>query len=177
MPKDSQTFLEFPYFVTLTVVGWTDFFVRNEYRQLLIDNLQYCQQNKGLDIHCYCLMTSHLHMIASGKETNVNEILKGFKSFTAKALMHAMDENPQESRKEWLDSRFRFLANLRGRDTERQFWERDNYPEAILTDNFYRVKEKYIHQNPVEAGFVARAEDWFYSSACPDGPLKLMRLE
>ena len=38
------------YFVTLTVNKWIDLFTRNDYKELLVDNLIYCQKNKGLEI-------------------------------------------------------------------------------------------------------------------------------
>jgi putative transposase len=177
MPKDGKIYPDFPYFLTLTVVGWTDFFIRSSYREFVMDSLRFCQTHKGLDIHCYCLMTSHLHLIVSSQTENVNKIIRDFKSYTAKELLKELHDNPQESKREWLESRFTYLARVRGKDCNIQFWERDNYPEAVWTDSFFRVKEHYIHQYPVEAGFVGRAEDWFCSSACPDGPLKVARLE
>ncbi|MEM8845422.1 MAG: transposase, partial [Pseudomonadota bacterium] len=51
------------YFITCTVVNWIDLFIRDEYREIVIDSLKYCQKYKGLNIHAYCLMTSHIHSI------------------------------------------------------------------------------------------------------------------
>ena len=56
------------YFITLTVEEWTDVFTRNEYKNILIDNLKYCQQNKGLEIFAWCIMTNHLHLIVRAQE-------------------------------------------------------------------------------------------------------------
>ena len=44
------------YFVSFAVVGWIDLFIRNEYRQIILDSWKYCQQNKGLDIYGWCIM-------------------------------------------------------------------------------------------------------------------------
>jgi len=33
------------------VVGWLDVFTRNEYKDLLLDSVAYCQKNKGLKSH------------------------------------------------------------------------------------------------------------------------------
>ena len=55
------------YFTTSTVVGWTDIFTRDIYREILLESLRYCQLNKGLRIHAWVLMTNHLHMICSCK--------------------------------------------------------------------------------------------------------------
>ena len=53
------------YFVTFTVVNWIDVFIRNDYKEIIIDSLKYCQTNKGLNVHAYCIMTSHVHLILS----------------------------------------------------------------------------------------------------------------
>ena len=34
------------YFVSFAVVGWLDVFTRNEYKDLIIESLAYCQKNK-----------------------------------------------------------------------------------------------------------------------------------
>ncbi|MBK7690957.1 MAG: hypothetical protein IPJ31_07525 [Bacteroidetes bacterium] len=41
-----------------------------------------------------------------------------------------------------------------------QFWQQHNQP--IVLDNNFLIDQKveYIHNNPVEAGFVEKPEDW-----------------
>ena len=53
------------YFVTFTIVGWVDIFIRNVYRECIIESFDYCRVNKGLNIHAYVIMTSHIHAILS----------------------------------------------------------------------------------------------------------------
>ena len=76
------------YFVTLTVIGWIDVFTRSNHKLLIIDSLKYCQQNKGLVIFGWCLMSSHLHLIAwaEGQDT-LSDILRDFKKYTSKAIV------------------------------------------------------------------------------------------
>ncbi len=38
------------YFIGFAVVEWLDVFARNEYKNLLVDSLRYCQQKKGKEI-------------------------------------------------------------------------------------------------------------------------------
>ncbi|MEM6526579.1 MAG: transposase [Bacteroidota bacterium] len=56
------------YFITCTVVNRIDLFIRGEYREIVIDSLKYCQEHKGLNIHAYCIMTSHIHLNISANE-------------------------------------------------------------------------------------------------------------
>ena len=54
-------------FVTTTVVDWVDVFTRMQYKQIVVDSLQYCQQNKGLIVYSWVLMSNHLHLMVSIK--------------------------------------------------------------------------------------------------------------
>ena len=35
------------YFVTFTVIDWIDIFIRDEYRNIIIESIQYCQDESG----------------------------------------------------------------------------------------------------------------------------------
>ena len=78
------------YFFTLTVVGWIDVFTRKEYRDILIQNFKYCQENEGLEIYSYVIMSNHFHMIAQRKGADLTELLGRFKSYTAKRIIIAL---------------------------------------------------------------------------------------
>jgi REP element-mobilizing transposase RayT len=49
--------------------------------------------------------------------------------------------------------------------TKRQFWQQHNKPIELWSDKVIKQKIDYIHNNPVEAGFVTNPIDWKYSSA------------
>jgi hypothetical protein len=38
------------YFVSFAVIEWLDVFIRNEYKNILLDSLRYCQQEKGMEV-------------------------------------------------------------------------------------------------------------------------------
>jgi hypothetical protein len=38
------------YFVSFAVVEWLDVFTRNEYKDILLQSLSYCQKEKGMEI-------------------------------------------------------------------------------------------------------------------------------
>ena len=39
------------YFTTSTVIDWMDVFTRPAYKQIIVESLKYCQQQKGLEIY------------------------------------------------------------------------------------------------------------------------------
>ena len=51
------------------------------------------------------------------------------------------------------------------RNAEYQFWSHENHAECIFSKKFGTLKLNYIHNNPVHAGIVAKAEHYKYSSA------------
>jgi len=46
-----------------------------------------------------------------------------------------------------------------------QFWQQHNQPIELNTNDLMQQKLDYIHNNPVESGFVNNAEEWLFSSA------------
>ncbi len=50
-------------------------------------------------------------------------------------------------------------------NTNYQFWEQDNYPIEVDTNNLQEQKLEYIHNNSVEAGIVDNPAEYVYSSA------------
>ncbi len=98
------------YFVTSTITEWVDLFTRSDYCNVVIDSLKYCQKNKGLVIHAWCIMPSHLHMIiSSNSESLLSETLRDFKRFTSVEIVKTI-EIINESRKEWISNIFREVA-------------------------------------------------------------------
>lgn len=168
---------DYPYFLTLTVVDWIDMFTRKEYCDILIDSLKYCINKKGLIVFEYVIMPSHVHMIAQSLDSKLNEILRDFKSFTAKSIISQIKTAPQyESRSRWLLHMFEYNAKFYRQNSEYMFWQKTNHPIEVNYDQIQEQKTQYIHDNPVEAGHVTDGSYWFYSSANPDSPLKTERL-
>ncbi len=110
-------------------------------------------------------MSNHLHLIISAKENNVSDVLGNFKKFARKKIIAVIQNNPGESRKEWMIKIFKKAGELNSRNSNYQFWKQDNEPKIIYTPEFASQKLEYIHNNPVDAGIVEKAEEYIYSSA------------
>lgn len=153
------------YFISFAVVEWVDVFTRQQYRDIVLESLKFCQQQKGLLLHAWCIMSNHVHLIASAHDKNLSDILRDFKKFTSVNLTEAIKDNPTESRKDWMLPVFRKAGKANSRNTSYQFWRQDNQPIECITYEFTKQKLDYLHNNPVEAGIVERPEDYIYSSA------------
>lgn len=146
------------HFVTFTVHQWVDVFTRRKYVNMLLDNLEYCQINKGLEIYAWVVMSNHCHLIVSAKEEDLSDIIRDFKKHTSKAIFKAIENNKYESRKEWL------LKTLKYNDRI-WFWQEGYHGEEITSSSFYDSKPGYIHLNPVRAELVEKEDEYLHSSA------------
>ncbi|MGZ5242468.1 MAG: REP-associated tyrosine transposase [Bacteroidia bacterium] len=153
------------YFVSFAVIYWLDIFIRNEYKNILLDSWRFCMKNKGLEIGAYCIMTSHVHLIFRSQSAKPQDILRDMKSFTSRTIRQAIEENPQESRKEWLLWMMKHYARKYKTGTEFTFWQNHNKLIELYSNTVIQQKLDYIHLNPVEAGFVDTPEAFLYSSA------------
>lgn len=112
----------------------------------------------------YVLMPTHVHALLGFKDISyLSRFVQSFKILSSKKLktLEVIRECPSF----WGGKRFRF-------------WE-ERFDDLIITsEEQFRVKLNYIHNNPVKAKLVREPADWYYSSAGDwllnrRGPLKV----
>jgi len=79
-----------------------DVFIREEYKNILINSWRYCIEHKGLEVYGWCIMTSHVHMIIGSKKDKLENIVHDMKVFTSKSIKQSIKNHPEESRREWM---------------------------------------------------------------------------
>jgi putative transposase len=153
------------YFISFATIYWIDLFVRELYFEIMINSLDFCRREKGMEIYCYCIMPSHVHLIFRAKENNPSDIIRDFKKYTSKKLAEAIETNHQESRKEWILWMMHRAGTNSSNVTGRQLWQHHNKPIELWSNEVIDQKIDYIHNNPVISGFVTESWHWKYSSA------------
>lgn len=115
------------------------FFERENYLFFLTQFRHYFIEDEVLDVIAYCLMPNHYHFLVQLRKDNLSFKMQGFTLSYTKAM---------NRRYELCGSLFqgRFQAILVGQT------------DYLLT------LTRYIHLNPVKAGFVDRPEEWEFSS-------------
>jgi len=108
-------------------------------------------------------MTSHIHLIVTSVENEIQEIVRDFKRFTNKQLIKAIMEIG-ESRREWILAKFHYEAKRTKRASFYKVWKDGFHPVILDTAKKLDQRINYIHMNPVDAGFVILAECWKNSS-------------
>ena len=136
------------YFVSFSVVYWLDVFIRDEYREIMIESLRYNQANKGLEIYSWCLMTSHAHLIIGSSGEKMEVILQGLKSVTSRKIKEAISCNSGESRREWLLWMMERAGKLNKHNGSFQFWQEGNHPIELYDNKIMKQKLEYVHKNP-----------------------------
>jgi REP element-mobilizing transposase RayT len=155
---------EAAYYLTLQVVFWIDLFSRKDYRDIVIESLKFCQREKQLEIFAFVIMSNHIHLLARSDKEDLSGTLRDLKKFTSKRIIDQI-ENSAESRKEWMLNLFKFAAKRQNKNGECQVWTHENHAIEVFSSAFVDSKIEYIHNNPVRAGIVERAEEYIYSSA------------
>ena len=141
------------------------FLLENIIGIFFLDSLRFCQGNKGLEIYAWCIMSNHVHLIIGTSQMPMQYILRDLKKYTSVKIIEAINENQQESRKEWLLWMFERAGKKNSNNTNYQFWQQDNHPIELSNNEMMIQKLNYIHQNPVEEGIVLSSEAYLYSSA------------
>ncbi len=154
-----------PHFLTFQLVYWIDLFSRQVYRDIIVNSLKHCQIEKGLEIFAWVIMSNHVHILARSSTGQLSNTIRDFKKYTSRAIIQSISDGPYESRKEWMLSLFRNAAKLQNKSASYQVWTHENHAIETTSNAFIESKVEYIHENPVKAGIVRKAEDYIYSSA------------
>jgi REP element-mobilizing transposase RayT len=153
------------YFATFTIVDWLKVFEDDSFKQIIIDSIKYCQQNKGLIIYGYCIMPNHVHMIIQAVGTcSISEILRDLKKFTSRAIVAKLNDEKPDGYAEVLAHFYEAGKTLK-RIMNYKVWQDDNMDKLVYSNKFLFEKLNYIHNNPVEYGLCNLPWEYKFSSA------------
>ncbi|OKL42106.1 REP-associated tyrosine transposase [Pontibacter flavimaris] len=153
------------HFISFAIINWIDVFTRPAYKDIVVDSLNYCIRKKGLEVYAWCIMSNHVHLIIGSRSANQSHIIRDLKKHTSKTIVKAIVDNPQESRKDWMLWMFERAGKRNANNQDFQFWQQHNQPIELNSNFLIEQKLNYIHNNPVEAGFVWEPQYYPYSSA------------
>ncbi len=152
-------------FVTTTVVDWLAVFSVPDAAHVALDQLGSAIRHFDASLVAYVLMPSHLHLLLGlrGLE-RLSQFMQSYKILTSKRVkLLDLDE---------------FAGRLQVKGRFRLWMPR--FDDLVITsDEQFKVKIEYIHNNPVKAGLVSDAPEYAYSSASDwlDGRPGLLRID
>ena len=107
-----------------------------EVKQILLYCLAYAAKRYSMEIHAFCFLSNHYHLVLTDPESRLPEFMHWLNKYSAKCInaLHG----------EW-----------------GVFWDPDGYSAVVLGDED-AVLEKIVYTicNPVQAELVSRGEDW-----------------
>jgi REP element-mobilizing transposase RayT len=152
-------------FITTTVIAWTDVFTNPVYKHIIVDAIRFCQENRGLLIYSWGLMTNHIHLIAgTNAGVAINDLMRDFKKYTSRTISNEIRIG-KDNRKNWMLNMFRFVGDCHSNDINYKFWKDDYDCFELNTPEVFDQKMNLIHNNPVKEEIVEEPHHYLYSSA------------
>ncbi|MBN2091603.1 transposase [candidate division KSB1 bacterium] len=150
---------EVPCFITSTVVNWLPLFTSRHIVEILLNSLKFLQEKERLTIYAYVIMENHLHLIASSAQ--LTKEIGIFRSYTARQIIDYLKARNAKNILRLLN----FYKLKHKTDRDYQVWQEGIKPKEIINPQVMVQKTEYLHQNPVERGYVDDPLHWRYSSA------------
>lgn len=149
----------YPYFITCTVVNGISLFAYQDISKIIIKSIKHLQNKEKIEVYAYVIMHNHIHMIIESDQ--LPDKMRKFKSYTARSIIDYL----KEYNRRYFLSELKAYKHSRHKDSEYQVWQDGVHPKQISNAIMMKQKIKYIHYNPIKAGFIKLAEHWKYSSA------------
>ena len=149
------------YYLTFSVIHWLPVFVSEEPCLIVADSLNFCHHHKALRTAAFVIMPTHLHLIVTDADFDVQRLRQTLVDMRKHTGLHLADYCEQKLPEVFGQA----LHDTSRTDRARQFWQQSRHPEAIQSQDFFRARIDYLHDNPRRKGLVRDAADWRFSSA------------
>jgi len=149
------------HFYTFSCFRRQTFLERPRCRQWLIDALGRAIELHDLSLWAWVIMPEHVHVIVQPRQVPYagGRVLKSIKQPVAQLAVGYVRAHAPAFLPRMLD------AQPNGRRTHR-FWQRGaGYDRNLFSVREIWEKIKYIHENPMTRGLVAKPTDYYWSSA------------
>ncbi|MBO6524825.1 MAG: transposase [Balneolaceae bacterium] len=149
----------YPYFITSSVINGIPLFSDPELADIILQSLQFIQEQKGAILYGYVIMENHIHAVLESDD--ISRVIQSFKSYTAKKIIQSLEERERLL----LLKRLRFNKKKHKIQSEYQVWQEGVHPKQIDSTKKMISCLEYIHYNPVKVGYIDDPVHWRYSSA------------
>lgn len=126
------------YHILLRGVGRQNIFVDDEDKQRFLETLARYKEELHFELHAYCLMGNHVHLLIKDVSNQLDQIMKK------------------------IAGSYAYYFNRKYERVGHLFQDRFK-SEVIQDDSYYLTVLRYIHQNPLKAG-ISKMERYPFSS-------------
>jgi len=111
-----------------------------ECAKLVVDAWKHFDRER-YHLHAWVVMPNHVHLIVQMLGNHaLSDAIESWKRYTA--------------------TRINRLLGRKG-----AFWQEDYWDRYVRDEIHFKNAVAYVHENPVKAGLIQKAEDWAWSSA------------
>jgi REP element-mobilizing transposase RayT len=135
------------HFVTGNFLDRMPIFTEPACGNAFLEQLRSVDQKWPSKLIAYVLMPDHFHLISNPHNGRIKEFIGTLKSLSAKSIISVCKQ-------------FRFDAGADGH----QVWQESFKAMPLWSGWMIWQKINYIHANPVKAGLVGSAKDYYWSS-------------
>ena len=141
MPRRARHYVPgLPYHIVQRGNNREACFIEPENYQFYLELWQEVSKRYGVAVHAYCLMTNHIHMLATpDRATSISETMKVVGSRYA----------------QYINRKYQRTGTL---------WEGRHRASLVQSEKYFLACSRYIELNPIRAGMVKRPEEYRWSS-------------
>lgn len=156
MPRVSRT-RPF-YYLTSVAKDRLPVFGTDKIKSLAANAFHEARKSGGFLLFAYVIMPDHAHVITDSSRED-SDILRFLNGISAKRIIDHLKDGGFHS------SLLKLREETKKKNYKHSLWEHHPNSFEIYGEDTLMQKVNYIHQNPVRAGLVERAEDYPFSSA------------
>jgi REP element-mobilizing transposase RayT len=145
------------YYLTSVTHDRLPIFRTAKLAQIACDALDEARKSASLRIFAYVIMLDHIHLITDNSRS-ISDTLKFTNGIIARRVINYLKEN------NYAESLIKLRIQMRNRKHKYELFQHHPNAFEIYGEDTMMQKVNYIHQNPVRAGFVEKAEDNRFSS-------------
>jgi REP element-mobilizing transposase RayT len=124
------------YFLTTSVAGRRRIFTNRQRAMIVLNSIHWMHVANRFIADAAVIMPDHLHLVGQLGEDTLAGVMHTLKGYSAHCLAVAGVEAP--------------------------VWQKGYHDHGLRDDEDYRVKVRYVLENPLRAGLVRRVEDYPY---------------
>ena len=143
------------HFLTIHVREGKQAFQREAYARAALAELHAACLAHPAKLVAYVVMPTHMHCVINPRDGDAIHFTGRYKSAVTLAVHAIAEAAGQQSVLNWL---------AQTPNGHRQLWQDGKYDFFLYSERLIWQKIDYIHNNPIRAGLVQRADEYPYSS-------------
>lgn len=147
----------YPGFFTATILEWKKLLQPDKLKDVIIHSLRFLVRENRVRVYAFVIMDNHIHIIWQAMADHIpKDIQLSSMKYTAQIILKELRNNHLQVLEKFV---------VKASDRMHKIWERRPLSTSLWSQQVFKQKPDYIHNNPVEAGICEYPYNYRYSSA------------